>query len=193
MTMNSNRREQIVKSLRDKEYRDLFVSEQIDTGVAFQIRALRKDRGWSQSELAERVGMTQEGVSRLENPDYGKFTYKTLKRLASAFDVALVARFEPFSRLVDWVVNLSPEDLTVPDFERDLGLVRDIERTTARTMPAMREDIVGRDVGPITGIHSQRQPNLLTAFMPEFPTRTASTAEESRSYVVANTQLSRGA
>ncbi len=119
MTMTSARRAQIAASLRDKEYRDIVVSEEIDTGLPFQIRAMRQDRGWSQKELAERLGMTQEGVSRLESLSYGKFTIATLKRLASAFDVALAARFIPFSLLVDWTANFSPEDLAVPDYEHD--------------------------------------------------------------------------
>lgn len=122
MTTTSARREQIAASLLDKEYRDLFVTEEIDTGLPFQIRAIRQDRGWSQQELAERVGMTQEAISRLENLNYCKFTLGTLKRLASAFDVALVVRFEPFSRLVDWASNLSPDDLIVPDFTHDASL-----------------------------------------------------------------------
>ncbi len=144
MTTTSARREQIAASLQDKECRDLFVAEEIDTGLPFQIRALRKDRGWSQRELAERVGMTQEGVSRLENLNYGRFTLATLKRLASVFDVALVVRFEPFSRLVDWTANLSPEDLAVPDYEHDPGLRRAafIETTqTARAgLPVLEQD-----------------------------------------------------
>src|SRR5688500_17698094 len=114
--MASVRREQIAASVKDKEYRDLFVAEEIATGLPFQLRAMRQARGWSQQELAERAGMTQEGISRLESLTYGKFTLTTLKRLASAFDVALVVRFEPFGRLVDWAASMSPEDLAVPDF-----------------------------------------------------------------------------
>lgn len=129
MTTTSARRDQIISSLQDKEYRDLFVSEEIDTGLPLQIRELRSDREWSQRELAGRTGMTQEGVSRLERLDYGKYTLTTLKRLAAAFDVALVVRFEPYSRLVDWVSNLSPEDMAVPDFEHDAGLTRNSQYT----------------------------------------------------------------
>ena len=143
MTTNSTRREQIVRSLRDKEDRDIFVSEEIDTGLPFQIRALRKDRGWSQRELAERVGITQEGISRLESLSYGRYTLTTLKRLASAFDVALVVRFEPFSRLIEWTANLSPEDLAVPDYEHDPGLRSRADRReptqTMNLMPPMRQ------------------------------------------------------
>lgn len=124
--------QQIAGSLSDKEYRDLFVIEEINTGIPFQIRAMRQARGWSQKELAAHAGMTQEGISRLENPDYGKLTLTTLKRLASAFDVGLAVRFVPFSHLVDWAINFSPDDLAVPDYEHDAGLhtVPGIDMTT---------------------------------------------------------------
>lgn len=123
MSTISARREQIVASLGDKEYRGIFNEEEINNALPFQIRAMREARDWSQRELAGRTGMTQEGISRLENPDYGRFSLTTLKRLASAFDVALIVRFAPFSELVDWAANLSPEDLAVPDFAHDPGLV----------------------------------------------------------------------
>ena len=138
MTTTSTRREQIVASLQDKEYRDLFVSEEIDTGIPFQIRAMRKARGWSQRDLADRLGMTQEGVSRLESLEYGRFSLATLKRLASAFDVGLVVRFEPFSRLVDATVNLSPDDVEVPAFADDCGLNTRVELQSS--MPSFSAD-----------------------------------------------------
>ena len=175
MTTTSARREQIAASLRDKEYRDLFVEEEIDTGLPLQIRALRKDRGWSQKDLAQRVGMTQEGVSRLENLDYGKYTLTTLKRLASAFDVALVVRFEPFSRLVDWAVNLSPQDMEVPDFDHDPGFARGTgyfeTQLTAEITPPIREDSIGR--------HLRLLP---TARLPEPSSQATNTANEAFVY-----------
>jgi transcriptional regulator with XRE-family HTH domain len=140
LTTTSGRREQIAASLQDKEYRDLFVAEEIATGLPFQLRAMRQARGWSQQELAERAGMTQEGISRLESLNYGRFTLTTLKRLASAFDVALVVRFEPFGRLVDWAANMSPEDLAVPAFTHDPGVA--VDTTATEPVPAGRQDRV---------------------------------------------------
>lgn len=117
--MNIKRREKLIASLKDKKYRDAFVSEHIDTGLPFQIKELREKAGWSQEELGSRAGMHQERISTLEDPNYSKFTLKTLKRLASAFDVALMVVFVPFSKLVDWESNLSPESLHPLPFERD--------------------------------------------------------------------------
>ncbi len=123
--MNSTRRKQIVSSLKDKEYRDLFVSNEISVGLPFQIRALREKRNWTQGELADKTGKAQGVISQLEDPNYGRFTLATLKRLASAFDVALIVRFVPFSELVGRAVNLDSTDLAVPSFHEDENLVWD--------------------------------------------------------------------
>ena len=88
-------------SLADKEYRDALVNEFINQGVAFQIRAIRNMRGWTQQTLGENCGKAQSEISRFEDPDYEGYTPKTLTKLASAFDVALQIKFIPFSELVD--------------------------------------------------------------------------------------------
>lgn len=121
--MTSTRRQQIVASLCDPEYRRAFVDEEISTGLAFQIRAMREGRGWSQQELGSRAEaggpIAQETICKFENPDYGRYSLTSLKRLAAAFDVALMVRFVPFSRLVDLTAWPSPGDLNVPSFAED--------------------------------------------------------------------------
>ncbi|MDO9531958.1 MAG: helix-turn-helix transcriptional regulator [Deltaproteobacteria bacterium] len=110
----------LIAELKNKEYRDAFVSEHIDTGIPFQVRALREQRGLTQKELAERAGMKQERISAIENPNNkNAFTLSTLKRLASAFDIALIVRFSPISQLVDWELKLSHESLQAVSFSED--------------------------------------------------------------------------
>ncbi len=113
------RRENIIKELKDKQYRDAFVSSHIDIGIPHQIRALRDQRKWTQHELAQHAAMKQERISVLENPNYGKYTLQTLKKIASAFDIALIVRFVPISDLVKWELNLSPEVLEAVSFNED--------------------------------------------------------------------------
>ena len=120
--MNTKYKQIVSRLEKDKEYRDLFVENEITVGVPFQIRAIREDRGWSQKELAERTGKQQSVISQLENPDYGKLTLSTLKALASAFDVGLMVRFAPFSELVSRAANLSEIGLEVPEFSKDWNL-----------------------------------------------------------------------
>lgn len=117
--MRNEIRKQIVGKLSDKEYRDIFVSEQINTGLAFQIRAMREQRGWTQSKLGKEARMAQSRISIMEDANYSRFNLNTLKRVASAFDVALVVRFEPFSKLVDNFVNLDSSSLKVASFKDD--------------------------------------------------------------------------
>jgi transcriptional regulator with XRE-family HTH domain len=111
---------------RGKAVRDHFVESHLNKTIAYQIRATRDLLGWSQEQLAVEVGMNQNAISRLESPDYGKPTLTTLKRLASAFDVALVVRFVPFSELMDWttstpriVKGLGVEALAVANFHAE--------------------------------------------------------------------------
>ena len=117
---DSTRRQQIVASLSNKESRDAFVDAEISTTVSFQIREMRKARDWTQEELANRIGSDQPTISKFEDPDYATFAITSLKRLASAFDVALAVRFVPFSQLVDDTV--SSTTLAVPSYGDDLHL-----------------------------------------------------------------------
>lgn len=112
----------LVRQMSDKEYRDHFVDALIRNNVAAQIRTTRNDRGWSQKELAQRCDTRQSVISQLENPDYGRQSLSTLRRLASVFDCALDVRFIPFSEMVDRTVSLSPGDLRVPAFADDHAL-----------------------------------------------------------------------
>lgn len=106
------------EKLKGKEYRDAFVKAHIETGVPFQVRAIREQRRMSQERLATLLGTSQPGVARIESPDR-RLDLKTLMRVASAFDVALVVRFVPFGELAGWVENLSAEALRVPSFAEE--------------------------------------------------------------------------
>ncbi len=101
----------------DKGYRDAFVEANIRNAIAFQIRALRRKRGWSQGELAARSGKAQNVISRLEDPDYGRYTLQTLLALAGTFDVALSVRFVSYGELLSQLRNVSDEALAVPSFD----------------------------------------------------------------------------
>ncbi len=105
----------------DKEYRHGLVNAQIEVDLPLQIRALRKQLELTQPELAEQAGMKQSRISAMEKPGGAHFTLETVRRLAKAFDVALVVRFAPFSELLDWSKHFSPDDFVVPTFEQELS------------------------------------------------------------------------
>jgi len=124
---NLNSRHSLLQRLgRGRGVRARFVESHISKSIAFQIRALREREGWSQQTLAEKIASNQNAIYRAENPNYGKQTITTLKKIAAEFDVALVVRFVPFSELIDWAsgtprVNdgLNSESLDVPNFDAE--------------------------------------------------------------------------
>lgn len=111
------------KDLHNKDYRDAFVEESVKTGVAFQTRALRLSESWSQKELGKKAGKPQNVISRIEDPDYGNFTIRTLLDLASAFDVALLVKFVSFGQLMQQLKDVSPEALAVPNFKKEQDML----------------------------------------------------------------------
>ncbi|MCH9050721.1 MAG: helix-turn-helix transcriptional regulator [Proteobacteria bacterium] len=158
--MNGTSRNRLLRELRDKEYRDAYVEGHVRAGLAFQIRALRESRNWSQEEVGRRAGnKLQSVIARLENPDYGKFSLSTLLELASAFDVGLLVRFVPFSELLNKVSNLSLEKLAAPSFDadtfyergRDVAMPGTISIATASTAPPPQHvlSLTLTDVAPL--------------------------------------------
>lgn len=109
----------IWRMMQSKVRRDAYVAAHISNTVASQILMLREAKGWTQKQLAEKCGMRQSRISALEDPNYENFEAATLRRFASAFDVALTIRFIPFSELTEWTATLSPDKLTPADFAHD--------------------------------------------------------------------------
>lgn len=66
--------------------------------LAQRIVELRESRGLTQAQLAERVGTTQAGISRLENPNYRNYSLTTLEKVANALGVRLKVELEESQR-----------------------------------------------------------------------------------------------
>ena len=127
--------QQIAASLDDKEYAHVFVSSEINTLLPFQLREMRRERRWSQTKVAELTGQNQKTISDFENPNYARYSLNSLRRLAEAFDVALIVRFAPFSELVDWAAALSPAKLRVPSRTKDERLRAQRRGAASETAP----------------------------------------------------------
>ena len=102
-----------------KAQRAGYVASQIDVLIPFQIRALRKQFGLEQKDLADLTGMKQPSISRLEKAG-NRANLDTLIRIANGLDVALIVKFVPFSELILWSDSFSPDNFTVPDFPREM-------------------------------------------------------------------------
>jgi len=110
-----------INRLKNKEFRDAFVRSHLTHGLAHQIRVLRIQRGWTQRELAEKLGLKgQSAVARMEDPSYGKLSIVTLLKLSSVFDVALSVRFQSYKKFLLEREDLSPAALKVESFENDI-------------------------------------------------------------------------
>lgn len=121
-----SRRGLLQRIRRGRKTRAQLVASNLSEGIAFQIRATRDKCRMTQEDLALASGMTQNNLSRLESPDYGKQTISSLKRIADALDVALVVRFVPFSQYIDWLSGtprldegLNSDSLAVDSFEQE--------------------------------------------------------------------------
>ena len=62
--------------------------------LAFHVRRLREERGWSQLDLAGACGLHRTHVSRLENALYNASIY-TVDNIAQAFGVAPFRLLQP--------------------------------------------------------------------------------------------------
>lgn len=59
--------------------------------LAQRVRLLRQSQGWTQVQLAERLGMSSPQITRLESDkqDEGRIQLATLRRLADAFEITV--------------------------------------------------------------------------------------------------------
>jgi transcriptional regulator with XRE-family HTH domain len=125
LNTSSNVKTQLLANLKaDPEYRKNFVAERIFARLPLKIRFMRGDK--TQAEIAQIAGKAQTWISKLEDPNYGKFTLKTLLEVAAVYDVGLEVDFVPFSHLLDEITTVSPDSFVVPSFgeEDEHGVFR---------------------------------------------------------------------
>ena len=70
------------EQLKDQDFAERFKKAGKAWGVAIRLAALRKEAGFSQKELAKRVGTSQQQISRLESPAYEGHSLSMLRRVA---------------------------------------------------------------------------------------------------------------
>ncbi len=112
-------RERLLEEFRDPEARREYADEFLDASIALQIKTLRQQRELTQAQLAELAGMKQSRISTMEKVDYSSLSVRTLRRLAEAFDLPLVIRFESWGNLLRGATRLGRQDLERPDFADD--------------------------------------------------------------------------
>lgn len=116
--------EKSFRRLSNREARNAFVDAELINGLAHQIRVLRQQRGWTQHDLAVKLGTSQTAVSRLEDPSYGRYSVKSLLALGGALDVALYVRFLPFSQFIAETWDTSEERFKADSYEEECSVVQ---------------------------------------------------------------------
>lgn len=84
--------------MQDPEFRRGYPEGLQAVRLAYRLHQLREGRGWSQAELARRMGTSQQAISRLEQGDHDGVTLRTLARMAEALDAELVVQIRERSK-----------------------------------------------------------------------------------------------
>jgi transcriptional regulator with XRE-family HTH domain len=107
-----------------QEYRDAYSEAFSNEHLATQIQMLRKQRGWTQAELGQKIGSNQGRVSVYEDEDYGKWSLETLRKMASVFGLWVKVSFESYGSLIQEAAHFQPQQLLRSDFENDAEVRR---------------------------------------------------------------------
>jgi len=86
------------KKVKEKLFKDPEVKKEYDDleilyDIKRQVIKLRKEKGLSQKELAEKIGTKQSAISRLENESYNP-SIELLYKIAKACDKDLHIKFD---------------------------------------------------------------------------------------------------
>jgi len=108
----SHRISRLANKMRDRKvYRDSYVSSMTRQFLA---RQMREFRGLSsQVEFGVKIDKQQTIVSRLEDPNYGRWTLQTMFEVASKLNVAVLVRFVDFTTFFR-VTNDRSRDALLP-------------------------------------------------------------------------------
>jgi DNA-binding XRE family transcriptional regulator len=77
---------QLQRLKRNPVFAKAFDKRRTEAEVAFQIRRLREAKGWSQKDLAKKVGCSQQAVSAVEQAGYKRHSLQLLRRIAAVLD-----------------------------------------------------------------------------------------------------------
>ena len=138
--------EKLIKKLSHSEYRSEYVAEGVKLWIARQIRTLREQRDWSQSDLAAKMDKKQSAISRLEDPDYGQMTVQTLLELACAYDVALMVKFVDYPTFIRETKDVSASTMQVISFNVAafaLGTANQINIISPHAFSSVRRNLTG--------------------------------------------------
>lgn len=86
-------RDYLKEQLKDPAVREAYEEEGLFVELAIQIGRLRERKGLTQRALAKRLRTSQQTISRLESPQNGSLSLRTLVKLARALGKEVKVQF----------------------------------------------------------------------------------------------------
>ena len=86
-------RDRMREEFKDPQFRKEFENQRRALALAMTIAKIREKKGLTQTQLARRMGTSQQAISRIESGDYEGFTLKTLEKIAQATGTRLKIDF----------------------------------------------------------------------------------------------------
>ena len=94
MKQKTNFDRYLEEQLKDAGFKERFERAGEAWDVAVKLAALRKEAGLSQKELAQKVGTTQQQISRLESPSYEGHSLSMLRRIATVLGATIYVNIQ---------------------------------------------------------------------------------------------------
>lgn len=108
----------LAEKLRNSRYRKTYVGAHVRQFLARQMREMRGEE--SQKAFGEKIDKPQNVVSRLEDPNYGKWTLSNLLEIANKLDRALIVRFVDYQTFLKWTDDQSPIAAAPAAYDQEL-------------------------------------------------------------------------
>lgn len=134
--------QKLTDEFADKEYREVYVEENLYSGIAYQLMLNRKARGLSQAQLAALVGTRQSVISRFEDPENASYSVALLLKIVNALDVSLSIELESFSDLVKKTQAWSSERAAVLGYEDEVKSLSQVSSPVFTVVTASNSDVI---------------------------------------------------
>jgi len=102
--------------LTQKDIRHEYMIQRLRMEIAYQVRLIRLQRGFTQKQLAEKCHTKQPAIAQVENWNAKFPGINTLRQIAKGLDCALLVRFETWEEIINSIV---------PDYEKDKEMAVD--------------------------------------------------------------------
>jgi transcriptional regulator with XRE-family HTH domain len=99
MKRRTNFDKYLKEQLKDPDFAARFKMAGEAWEIALQLAALRREAGLSQKELAQKLGTSQQQISRLESPSYEGHSLSMLRRVAEVLGATVRVEIEHKGRV----------------------------------------------------------------------------------------------